>query len=200
MATPGSILKLQPNVPEVIALAFSEGKPVVSDFTGEQILFSLVDGRRYYAPPYVAQLIKNAGIGARTPFEICKKQKGREVDYQITTANNQTTRLVNMQDVKQMEAAEVIKFGPSKQATGAFVENAPAVTASVESTTPHRTPGQTSAPASKLMMAALCAAIDAVTEAENYSKRKGMTAEFTSEDIRCIANTLYIQACKGGAQ
>ena len=49
-----------------------------------------------------------------------------------------------------------------------------------------------------LIMSALCAAIDAVSEAQAYATRKGLHITFTAEDVRAISNTLYIGANKGG--
>ena len=40
------ILKLQTKVPETIALQYSDGRPTQSQFGGDQMLFTLTDGRR----------------------------------------------------------------------------------------------------------------------------------------------------------
>lgn len=54
-------------------------------------------------------------------------------------------------------------------------------------------------PASSLMSRALIAAIDATDEAKRHAASRGLTIEFTSEDVRCIANTFYIQYCRTSA-
>lgn len=50
--------------------------------------------------------------------------------------------------------------------------------------------------ASSIMGAALISAIDACILAEQYARTKGIELEFGHEDYRCVAATLYIQACK----
>lgn len=50
--------------------------------------------------------------------------------------------------------------------------------------------------ASSIMGAALIAAIDAAALARQYAESKGLAVEFGPEDLRAIANTIYIQACK----
>lgn len=50
--------------------------------------------------------------------------------------------------------------------------------------------------ASAVMGSALIAAIDAAKLAEQYAASKGIAVEFGPEDLRAIANTIYIQAWK----
>lgn len=49
------------------------------------------------------------------------------------------------------------------------------------------------------MMAALCVAIDALTEAQQYATRKGLGIAFSGEDVRTVANTMLIN-CERGAR
>jgi hypothetical protein len=46
------------------------------------------------------------------------------------------------------------------------------------------------------MASALVAAVDAVLIARDYAAAKGLTIEFFAEDVRTIANTLYIAHTK----
>ena len=108
-------IKFETNMPQVLALAFAEGQPVESQFIGSQVMFSTVDGRRMYLAPFVAEKIRAAGIAARIPFEICKKQVGRTIEWQVKTQNVQA---------------------------GTFSENAPAQVQTVKSTTPAQTVAQ----------------------------------------------------------
>jgi hypothetical protein len=48
------------------------------------------------------------------------------------------------------------------------------------------------------LAAALAAAIDAASEAETYATRRGLRIHWTSEDIRAMAATLYIQHQRQG--
>ncbi|MCC7236230.1 MAG: hypothetical protein IT163_13040 [Bryobacterales bacterium] len=45
---------------------------------------------------------------------------------------------------------------------------------------------------------ALAAAITAAQGAESYAKERNFSLRFTSEDVRAMALTMYIQFAKGG--
>jgi hypothetical protein len=57
-------------------------------------------------------------------------------------------------------------------------------------------PATTGTRAGNVMASALVAAIDACLIARDYAAAKGLPVAFGAEDIRAVANTLYIQACK----
>lgn len=80
-------LRLQTNVPETIALEFTDGLAVASKFGGDQIMFSLVDGRKLFVAPFVAGKITASGVQSYEPFEICKRElvngNRRMVEFQI---------------------------------------------------------------------------------------------------------------------
>lgn len=50
--------------------------------------------------------------------------------------------------------------------------------------------------ASSPMGSALIAAFDAARILEDYAASKGIALKFSAEDVRAIANTLFIQACR----
>jgi hypothetical protein len=65
----------------------------------------------------------------------------------------------------------------------------------------HRTPLPESkyvAPITQQLSGALCAAIDAVTEAQTYATNKGLHLQFSADDIRCIALSVYIGNQRNG--
>jgi len=71
-------LNLQPNVPAIIALKYSQGKVVASRFGDEQqVQFCLTDGRVYYASLGVAQKINELQLRDQEEFYICKKVTGK---------------------------------------------------------------------------------------------------------------------------
>jgi spore germination cell wall hydrolase CwlJ-like protein len=47
------------------------------------------------------------------------------------------------------------------------------------------------------LMSAHMAAIDVAAMAERYAAEKGLAIRYTSEDVRCMAATIYIQTQKG---
>ena len=48
------------------------------------------------------------------------------------------------------------------------------------------------------MMACFMTAIDSVAEAQQYADRRGLKVTFTSEDVRSVAISCYIQCAKEG--
>lgn len=77
------ILKLELNEPETIALQTLTGLEVINDFGKPQVLFMLVDNRRFYATPEVALKIRTMGVKPFESFAIRKWKKGRNVHYDV---------------------------------------------------------------------------------------------------------------------
>jgi hypothetical protein len=80
-------VKLSFDVPETLELQFAEGLKVSSKYSGDQIMFSLTNGEKFYTDEFVASKIKAAGIGANQPFNIVKRAivsgNRRMVEYEI---------------------------------------------------------------------------------------------------------------------
>lgn len=70
--------------PEPIALKFTEGKPVNSNFNGPQVMFTLTDGRKWFTEPYVQQKITDMRLAPGEVFEVSKQQTQRG-NQRITT-------------------------------------------------------------------------------------------------------------------
>jgi hypothetical protein len=63
--------------PEQIALKFADGKPVHSQYDGDRVMFTLVDGRKWFADLYIAQKIEQMRIQPGELFEVAKVEKRR---------------------------------------------------------------------------------------------------------------------------
>jgi hypothetical protein len=177
------VLKLQPNRPEVIALRFQTGKPVTG-YGGEQFMYSLTDGRALFVDPPIAAQIDGLSLGKGEPFEITKyvRAEGRQ---KLTTYEVKYLQPTEAPATPQASTRQAGQSQPSATPTAQEVTHLPQATAAA-------------AIAPTRIMSALCAAIDAVVEAQAYATRKGLHIAFTSEDVRAIANTLHIDASKGG--
>lgn len=176
------ILELQTNVPEVVALAYAEGREYPSRIAGAppQVMFTLVDGRRVFWPQPFAESLRNSGIGARVPFEIVKRE----------LAKGKTQ----------------LQFRAINTTPAARTANAGVSTSTQTTEQSHPTPAPTAAQktCTQTLAGALIASIDAYLIAVEYAKAKGIECsipflEFTAEDVRMSATSLMIECFKRGA-
>ncbi len=174
-------LKLIPNTPEVIALQFTQGRPVSSSFGGDQILYTLADGRQMYLSPFVAAKIDALNVGKGEPFQICKREtlqgNHRKVDFEVSRLAS-PAQPPNAQAGRREVSSSVTASHSHEVAQGVQKEQA-------QSTT------QASAESTHLDLA-LRYAIDAAAAAEQYAKTIDYALRFTSEDIRAMALSKFI--------
>jgi hypothetical protein len=188
-------LRFTQNVPQVIALQFSEGKIKPSSIPGNpddmQYALATPPGMTAYLPISAAEMIRRAGITARQPFEICKVGKD---DYRINTLN-----------------------GPGRAANAPVAESQ--VQGNYTNTSPNHTPaapppanGNGNRPANPVapppdhrvtpqatkLMSCFLSAIDAVAEAQTYATRKGLGITFSSENVTSAALSCFINECRNG--
>lgn len=205
---PAPELKLQTNVPEIIALKFEDGKEFPSNYEGSapRVMFTLVDGRVIYLPKPFAESIKNNGIGANTPFEICKRE----------VANGKTQL-----QFRGVRTAGPDSFGNKKAAPAVAPANAaPLSQPALQQPSQDKQHSNGTAPAryseapalpplpsnpvttrSAKLCSTMCSLIDAMNEAAVYAERIGLGV--TSEDLRCLAITAFIEdsrAAKDGGR
>jgi hypothetical protein len=67
------VVKFSINTAVEVTLQFEAGKRVEGRY-GEQVMFSLLDNRVMYVPPYVEQRFQELAIGAGEPLVLCKTQ------------------------------------------------------------------------------------------------------------------------------
>ena len=184
-------LKLQTNVPEIIALQFADGLPTESKYGGDQVMFTLTDGRRVFLAPFVARRIADAGIQPGELFEICKKEvvagNRRLVEYQIKT------------DIRAVRTGPAASKAPVTAHVPTALKCDSFAATVAASTLPAAGTAQTAALEAPAITAAGYAAIDAVLAVERYAQSKGLTDfSFGAENIQKVWLTLYIDARKGG--
>jgi hypothetical protein len=199
------LLKCKPNVAEEIALKFPDGINVSGDY-GNQVLYTLSDNRKLYLPPFVAEKIRELNVVPEERFSLCKRiEPGNKVQWEVkrvdppasgpelvAPANSQTTTVSPLQSTqsngtrqeKLTQLGNVLVNGipapPKKNGTGAVPPEACLMT------------GQ-----SKFCLQQLIAAIETVNAAEKYAEAMGRPVQFTSEDIRAIGISCFIQQHRG---
>jgi hypothetical protein len=67
-------VQFQTNIPVEVALKYNDGKEVTGQY-GDQVLYTLTDGRVMYVPPIVRKKIDEAGIGRGELFRITKAER-----------------------------------------------------------------------------------------------------------------------------
>jgi len=67
------VVKFSINTPVEVTLQFETGKHVEGRY-GDQVMYSLVDDRVMYVPPYVEQRFQELAIGAGEPLLLCKRE------------------------------------------------------------------------------------------------------------------------------
>lgn len=179
-------LKLDTNVPVTIAVEFAEGLTVASNFGGDQVMFSLVDGRKFYCSPFVASKISST-VRAREPFTICKKEitngNRRSVDYVIEPARGASASNVTPPTARtSVSCSEIQSHVNARPAPPPLNEHFP-----------ERRPAADPSVVSLLTMAG-CGAIDAVLAIEKYAEARGLTDfAFGVENIQKFAACLFIE-------
>ena len=176
------------NVPVTATLAYADGLKVQGRF-GDQVMYSLTDGRVMYVPPFVRDKLVEVGIRQNEPFVICRAER-REGNR----------RFVDW--VVQPNGSAV----PSQSAAGDG--DAPGSPVNSDTVLHVKSNGNgngkpTSAPASSgaaetALRAALTASIDAALAAEQYASAHGLSVRFGSEDLRAMALSLFIQHARDG--
>jgi hypothetical protein len=69
-------VQFQTNVPVDVALKYNDGKEVTGQY-GDQVLYTLTDGRVMYVPPIVKKKIDELGIGRGELFTIRRREEER---------------------------------------------------------------------------------------------------------------------------
>lgn len=177
------ILKLKAGEPHTIALKYADGKPCQSRFSGDQLLFTLTDGRQLYVEPYVGDRFRAARV-----------QPG--VDFQIEKVESfQGTRRTVEIEVRPLRSGALAGLNAS----------APVTTPPVAET--YRTPQPTTPPvapppppplppiavngagetATDVYEQAFDRAIDVALRGVDRAKAKGLLITPAFEDVRSIA-------------
>jgi hypothetical protein len=174
-------LKFKTNVPEVIALKFKDGLPTKSQIDdADQVMFTLVDGRRMYLNPYVAQLIAEKGIAPNRTFSIGK--------FEVKNGGGQKAIQWKVEPVTGGQVSREELATPPAPAASLQEETAAAVTQQTNNNKP---------PLDGLMQRALLEAVDAAHAAEQHATSIGFSLRWSSDDISRVAISLFIHRAGG---
>ncbi len=162
-----SILKFQDNTPAQVALKFPTGKHVAGKF-GEQVMYSLQSGEVMYVPIILEKQLQELNVKAGEPVEILKSKRDKQTEW---------------------TAKRVSPIAPVLQ-EGAKTEKKPQRAAQLlngEDLEGHHDTGIRT-----VLADALCTAVEAAHQAEQYSLTIGRPTTFDPRNITSMALTLVI--------
>jgi hypothetical protein len=189
------VLRFVIDSPVEVALRFETGKHVAGRY-GDQVMYSLLDNRVMYVPPYVEQRIRELAIAAGEPLLLCKQGKTdgnrRWVEWSVRRAPQQPLPSPN----------ETVAAGPApgktqNQRNGSTNGNANGASEKALVVMPNVISGA----GITAMELALNGAAEIAQRVEGRAAAKSYSLRFSNEDIRAIALTIFIQAMReGGAR
>jgi len=190
------ILRFNTNAPVEVALRWDDGKRVEGRY-GEQIMYALEGDRVMYVPPVVAKQIHDLGIRAREIFEICKaelrEENKRWIEWRVRKLEEPRQP---GQSANSPEAAASIPSGQAQnQRNGTTHQNQRPLDL-------HASPDGTLLPVAvtgagiTAMELAMSGAAEIAQRVESRARMRNYSLQFTSEDIRAIGLTMFIQAMR----
>lgn len=197
------ILRFETNVPVEIALAYPTGKLVEGQY-GDQYYYTLTDGRGTYVQPIVEKRRTELGIGKGEPFSICKREikdgNRKRIEWQVARVDPAPESELAAQLEQSIEEAKARKAPqPVVRPAAAGETTHPKVNGVHVNGSAKPENGTTAAGAGvTLLKLSLRAAVDAALDAEGYAKDRNYSIRFTSEDLRAMALSLYIQGAREG--
>jgi len=182
-------LQFQTNVAIDVALKYNDGKEVTGQY-GDQVLYTLTDGRVMYVPPIVKKKIDDLRIGRGELFTITKTEKKngtrRTIEW-LVAADGGGDR--NPQRRAQQ---------PNGQAPAQRRGAGPApANGNGQRVSPHNeAKGFLVSGQGQFLLQALAAAVDVAAATERYATACGLELQFTSEDLREIGLSIYTTGAK----
>ncbi|HVO60810.1 MAG TPA: hypothetical protein VMT53_07735 [Terriglobales bacterium] len=178
------------NVPVTATLAYADGLKVQGRF-GDQVMYSLTDGRVMYVPPLVRDKLVELGIRQNEPFNICRAERRegnrRFIDWVVQPSES-------MSPASSADARGDASRPPTNDYGGAHAKSNGNGNGNGR---PANGLGAVGG-AESALRTALMTSIDAALAAEQYASAHGLSIRFGSEDLRAMALSLFIQHARDG--
>ncbi len=189
--------------PALVALKYSAGKEVAGQF-GDQVFFTLDDGRCMYVEPEVAEQIEALAVEPGEPIEILKRRvpNGRSkplTKWEVRRADEAPAEARDLGRPVTAPSGEKMRpeQHPHSTPLARQLEQSIAVVEQQKAAQPPL--AQVLGPSAGALFE-LCgyAAVDAAAKVAAYALKAGLIVSFGAEDVRCLWNSFYIQATKQG--
>lgn len=177
-------VQFQTNIPVEVALKYGDGKEVNGQY-GDQVLYTLTDGRVMYVPPIVKRRIEELGIERGELFTLTKAEK-----------KNGTRRTIEWV-VAAGERGDKQPQECVQPPNGQRLAQQPNATAVPRNANGHRanstsdTKGFLVTSHGQLLLQSMAAAVDVAAATERYAAASGVELQFTSDDLREIGLRIY---------
>jgi hypothetical protein len=187
-------LRFETNIPQPVALAFDDGISVEGRY-GDQVMYTLEDERVMYVPPIVQEQIKRLHIQRGDPFQVVKREKKagnrRSIEWAVERLETREPAPSTPSKATDEAASRAPEFSSTRESSIALANNgnAPSVgNRSSEAALPFA-----GTPQGHYILSALVNMVDTTVAVEAYAKAKGRELHFSTEDIRALTITCFIQ-------
>ena len=189
------ILRFNTNSPVELSLRWNDGKRVDGRY-GEQVMYTLEDDRVMYVPPVVAKQIQDLGIRAREIFEICKAElredNKRWIEWHVKKLE-QPRHPLSSGNGSEAAASALNNDAQSHRNGSTERKQALEFQASADGTL---LPVPVAGAGITCMELAMSGATEIAQRVESRARMRNYSLQFTSEDIRAIGLTMFIQAMR----
>ena len=183
-------LQFQTNVAIDVTLKYNDGKEVTGQY-GDQVLYTLTDGRVMYVPPIVKKKIDELGIGRGELFTITKAEKKngtrRTIEWLVATDGSGDRN-------PQRRAQQPNGQAPAQRR--GVAGSAPVNGNDHRPSPRNEAKGFLVSGQGQFLLQALAAAVDVAAATERYATACGLELQFTSEDLREIGLSIYTTGAK----
>jgi hypothetical protein len=184
------VVRFAIDTPVEVALRFENGKHVEGRY-GDQVMYSLLDNRVMYVPPYVEQRLRELAVAAGEPLHLCKQAKTdgnkKWVEWSVRRAPQQPRASAN-----GTAAADPAQSKAQNHANGNTNGKPNGSNQQVVAVMPNVVNGA----GITAMELALNSAAEIAQRVEGRAAAKSYSLRFSSEDIRAIGLTIFIQATR----
>lgn len=180
MSSPAGTLKLETGIPHVITVTHPRGLPVKSRFTGDQVMWTLGDGRKLYCDPYVQERMDALHVGPGTPFEIQRVE---------SFAGNRRTVEVVVRPLNGTATVTAVAAPRDNRESHHPTPPPPPPAPAALPPAPVNGAGETHA---AIMQRCYCAAVDIALATIACAEKKGLRLSAQFEDVRAMGTALLI--------
>jgi hypothetical protein len=193
------VVRFAIDTPVEVALRFETGKHFEGRY-GDQVMYSLLDNRVMYVPPFVDQRIRELAIAAGEPLQLCKQAKTdgnrKWVEWSVRRAPQQPLPSGNETAAADQVPSEAQNHR-NGSTNGKVHEHANGSGQKALAVMPNVIAGA----GITAMELALNGAAEIAQRVEGRAAANSYSLRFSNEDIRAIALTIFIQVMReGGAR